>query len=135
MGDNTSTGENVEMSFADVVDKLDFTLVGAIEARKRPVALFGDALYLNLSEGRNAAVGPGIPVTADANVKGAAFTFGTGRDFSLTGNLNLNGFVGLRHAILDTSANIAVGGGSQRANDTLRNWDAIIGLRGTSETF
>lgn len=123
------------MSFADVVDKLDFALMGAIEARKGPVALFGDALYLNLSEGRNAAVGPGIPVTADANVKGAAFALGTGRDFSLTGNLNLNGFVGLRHAILYTSANIAVGGGSQRANDTLRNWDAIIGLRETSETF
>ncbi|SFL42338.1 hypothetical protein SAMN04488036_1142 [Shimia haliotis] len=133
MSGETATGQDFDLSFSDVVDKLDFALMGSLEARNGPIAIFGDALYLNLSEGRNAAVGPGIPATADANVKGLALTVGAGRDFSHTNRLNLNGFVGLRHTILDTTANVGIGGGSQRANDTLRNWDVIVGLRGTTE--
>lgn len=131
LGGTTTTGQSVDMSFSDILDKLDFGLMGSLEATKGRWALFGDALYLQLAEDKNATFGPGIPATADARIKGFVFTGGAGYDVVHDSRSRLNAFGGFRQMQLDTTANISIAGGSQRANANLTNWDAIVGLRGT----
>ncbi|MEX0285660.1 MAG: hypothetical protein AB3N23_13715 [Paracoccaceae bacterium] len=131
MDGTTTTGQGISMSFGDIVDSLDFALMGALEATNGQWAFFGDAVYLQIAEGKNAAFGPGIPANADARVKGFVFTGGAGYNVVNSSQSRLNAFGGFRHTQLDTTANLAVAGGSRRTTANLTNWDAIIGLRGT----
>lgn len=128
----TTTGQSTEVSFSDILDNLDFALMGAIEARRGPLSVFLDALYLDLSDGQSAAVGPGIPATADAAVKGTVLTATLGYDVVDSAQSRLAVMGGVRGMNMDTSANLSVPGGSQRVSGTINNWDAIVGLRGTA---
>lgn len=130
LGGETTTGQDVDVSFSDILDKLDFGLMGSLEARNGRWAIFGDAIYLNISDDDNAAVGPGIPVSVDADIKGFVFTTAAGYDFVNSSTYRLNGFGGLRYLDMDTTANLAIAGGSQRLNDAFSSWDGIVGLRG-----
>lgn len=132
IGGETVTGGEVDVSFSDVLDNLDFGIMGTLEARKGSTAIFGDVLYLNIANGDESAVGPGIPASADADVSGFVTTLGAGRDFVSNGRTRLNGFGGLRYLDMDTTVNIDVGGGSSRLNDAVSNLDAIVGIRGVS---
>ncbi len=131
LGGTTSSGENVELSFSDVLDNLEFGIMGALEANKGPFSYFGDFQYLDLETGQNAAVGPGIPAVADANVTGFVFTGSAGYDLHDHRDSQLVVYGGFRYLGMDTVANISVGGGSQRISGKISNVDAVIGLRGS----
>lgn len=131
IGGTTTTGQDMSMSFSDILDRLDFGIMGSVEADAGPWTLFADAIYLKLSDGQSAAVGPGIPASADASVKGFVFTSGAGYDIIDDAQSRLNGFWGVRYLGMDVTANITVGNGSQRRTADLKNWDGIIGLRGS----
>ena len=130
IGGESVTGQSVDVSFSDILDNLDFGIMGTLEARKGPWALFGDAIYLNIANDDNAAVGPGIPVSTDVEVKGFVSTLGAGYDFYDSGQYRMNAFGGVRYLDMDTTVNLQVGGGSARVRDDFSNWDAVIGLRG-----
>ncbi|MFC3616219.1 outer membrane beta-barrel protein [Lutimaribacter marinistellae] len=130
IGGETVTGQDIEVSFGDIVDNLDFGLMGSLEANNGPWSIFGDALYLSVSKNQGAAVGPGIPANADVDVSGLVLTMGVGYDLLAEYTHRLNGFGGFRVLDMDTTANVAVAGGSQRLTDTINNWDAVVGLRG-----
>ena len=131
LGGTTSTGQNVELSFSDVLDNLEFGLMGALEANKGPISLMGDFQYLDLKSGQNAAVGPGIPASADANVSGFVFTGSAGYDFHHQKDSQLVAYGGFRYLGMDAVANVSVVGGSQRVSGKITNFDAIVGVRGS----
>lgn len=131
LGGTTITGQEVDLSFSDVVENLEFGLMGALEANRGPVSLLGDFQYLDLKSGQNAAVGPGIPATADANVSGFVFTGSAGYDFHHKRDGQLVAYGGFRYLGMDASANLSVGGGSQRVSGQITNFDAIVGVRGS----
>ncbi len=126
----TVTGQDMTLSFSDLVENLDFGLMGALEANKGPISILGDFQYLDLSSDQNAAVGPGIPATADASVTGFVFSGSAGYDFKHTQPGQLVGYGGFRYLDLDTTANLAVGAGSQRVSGSISNLDAVFGVRG-----
>lgn len=130
IGGETVTGQDVDVSFSDIVDNLDFGIMGSLEARKGPWAVAGDAIYLNISDDADAAFGPGIPVDADADVKGTVLAASVGYDFIDSGRYRLNGFGGFRYLDMDTTVNVGVGNNSERLRDDFENLDGIIGLRG-----
>ncbi len=130
IGGETVTGQNVDVSFSDLVDNLDFGIMGALEAKNGPWAVFGDAIYLNISDDEDAAVGPGIPVSVDAEVEGLVFTAAAGYDVVSDSQIRLNAFGGMRFLDMETTVNVETGMGSRRLKDTISNWDAIVGLRG-----
>ena len=130
IGGETVTGQDIDVSFGDIVDNLDFGIMGSLEANRGPWSIFGDALYLSVSKDQGAAVGPGIPASADVDVSGFVLTSGVGYDLVSDGDVRLNGFGGLRFLDMDTTANISIAGGLQRVNDKISNWDAVVGLRG-----
>lgn len=126
----TVTGQSASVSFSDILDNLDFGLMGALEANKGPISILGDFQYLDLSADQDAAVGPGIPATADADVNGFVFTGSVGYDFRHIQDGQLVGYGGLRYLDMDTTANLAIGNGSQRVEGSISNLDAIVGVRG-----
>ncbi|MEP1425899.1 MAG: hypothetical protein ABJX32_08160 [Tateyamaria sp.] len=122
----------MDVGFSDILENLDFGIMGTLEARNGRWSIFGDAIYLNVASDDDATAGPGIPVSVAAEVEGFVFTTGVGYDFAQTNSSRLNGFAGLRYLDMDTGVNLAVAGGSSRVNDKFSNWDGIIGLRGQS---
>ena len=131
IGGESTTGQDVDVSFSDILDNLDFGIMGSLEARKGPWAIFGDGIYLNISDDDNAAVGPGIPAMADVDIKGIVLGAAVGYDVVSTAESRLNTFAGVRYLDMDTTVNLSLGSGSQRVNDDFENWDGIIGVRGT----
>ena len=132
-GGTTTTGGSIDISFSEMLDNLDFGLMGAFEARRGPLSIFVDALYLDLSKGQNAAVGPGIPANADIDVSGTVLTTSVGYDVERTPTNRLVAFGGVRGINLENSVNIGVAGRSQRISGKINNWDAIVGIRGESQ--
>ena len=130
LGGESVTGQSIDVSFSDILENLDFGIMGTLEARNGPWAFFGDGIYLNISKDGDAAFGPGIPASADADIKGLVATLGAGYDFVDSGQYRLNGFGGVRYLDMDTRVNLSVGGGSARVRDDFSNWDAIVGVRG-----
>ena len=130
IGGETTQGQSIDVSFGDIVENLDFGIMGSLQARRNRVAVFGDAIYLAISDGGNALVGPGIPASADVEVEGFVFTTGVGYDMMSAEKELLNGFGGLRYVDLSTDVNLGVPGGSIRLGDGLSNLDAVVGLRG-----
>lgn len=130
IGGESVTGQSVDVSFSDILDNLDFGIMGSLEARKGPWAVFGDAIYLSISDDKNAAVGPGIPASADIDIEGLVLGAGIGYDVVSTDDYRLNTFGGLRYLDMDTKVNLAVGPGSARVKDDFSNLDAIVGVRG-----
>lgn len=127
---STVTGQEMNLGFSDIVDNLDFGLMGALEANRGPLSLMGDFQYLNLSMGQNASVGPGIPANADADVSGFVFSGTAGYDFLHQRSGQLVAFGGFRYLDMDTTANLSTAGGSQRVSGSITNVDAIVGVRG-----
>ncbi len=129
----TATGQDVDISFGDLVDALDFGAVAGLEARKGRWSVFGDFQYSKLSDGDNAAVGPGIPVTVDADIEALIFTGAIGYDAVQTESYRLTPFAGFRYLDGTGTVNLTVGGGSARVTNDRTNLDGIIGLQGGAE--
>lgn len=133
LGGSTTTGQDIDLSFSDIVDNLDFGIMGALEAKRDRLFFFGDFLYLNLGDEQTAAVGPGLPAEADADVEGTVFTGVVGHDIISDDDNRFGLMGGFRVMDLDTEANIAIAGGSERVSGGLNNWDLVVGLRGSSQ--
>ena len=133
VGGETTTGQSIDVSFSEVVEKLDFGIMGALEARRNRWAIFGDAIYLAVSDSDGALVGPGIPASADVDVDGLVLSASVGYDLFRDERSHLNGFGGLRYIDMSTKANLTVPNGSRRFSDTLSNLDGVVGVRGALE--
>ena len=49
LGGATATGDDFEMSFGDILDNLDMTFMGMLQARKGKWSLLADVIYMDLS--------------------------------------------------------------------------------------
>jgi len=63
---------HVDMGFADILENLDFGIMGALEARKGRWGFLLDAIYMKVSDAGTASQGP-LSVTADATFKQKMF--------------------------------------------------------------
>jgi hypothetical protein len=63
INDDTSIGGGAD--FADILDKLDSSFMGHLEARKGHWGLFFDTIYMDLSDSNQVSVGPGGPILGD----------------------------------------------------------------------
>lgn len=129
----TTTGGSIDISFSGILDNLDFALMGAVEARRGKFSIFADALYLDLSDDQDAAVGPGFPASADTDVRGTVFSGSVGYDLVDNAGTRVAVLGGFRGMDLDTSANLSVASGSRRVSGGINKWDAIVGVRGTTQ--
>jgi len=63
VNDDTTIGGDV--AFKDLLDKVDSAFTGHFEGRRGHWGLYLDTIYLNLTESKTVAVGPGGPILGD----------------------------------------------------------------------
>ena len=136
---------NVDMKFTDILDVLDFALMGAFEARKDRWGLMFDSAYLKLSDSATASrTGPGpigasATATADVQVKWTFLSAAVAYRVS-EGRSPVDVIGGLRYSKIDVSADIGaslfgggpagLGGSRTVARSGQLDWvDPYIGVR------
>jgi len=145
IGGTTGTGDDIDISFSDLIDNLDFALMGRVEARKERFSVFADVIYLNVkatnSNQFSVPVGPlhnfSVPVQVNGKVSMKSWIATAAIGYNLLdedqGSLDL--FAGARYLWLDLTVGLDANLG--RLNRTAQisgsdgNLDAIVGVRGT----
>lgn len=137
LGGKSTAGDNIRLSFDDILDDLEFGLMGLFIARKEKWALFADGIYLNLgdTEKAEASLGPfTFPFRARAELKGFISTFGAGYRFfdNQTTSLDLTG--GVRYVWLDAKTKLKTDFlPTLSESESWNNYDAVVGVRGATQ--
>jgi hypothetical protein len=110
---------SVDLSISDVLDALNFGVMGLAEARKGRFAILGHAFYSNISQKEDITVGPLVP--RNAGIKVGAETFfaglGVGYDIYTDGASRITGMAGLRYWKVENQL---------RVNSALVNFDRSV---------
>ena len=141
-------GPGIEIDVSNILDNLDFTMMGTLKARKGSWGFFTDVLYLDLGankkDSRDFTVGPNdLPAGVDANLrldlKSAVWTLAGTYNLSATSRHESDLLLGARMVDLKQTLKWTFNGnigdyplpehsGSSKVSGT--NWDAIIGVTG-----
>lgn len=146
IGGTTSAGDSIDVGFSDLVDNLEFGMMGGYEARKGSWTMFADGLYLDLEGDRQVPLTPppdlGIldPV-ADVTIgmTGTVLQFAGGFNLHDDGYTTSDVFIGIRYLNLDNSVNLRFDAGipdrEQNFGGSLsENFvDYFIGMKGKIE--
>jgi len=137
IGGTSSAGDDVDISFGDLIDNLDFAFMGKLAARRDRWTLFADLVYLDVEDGVNTTANiVGRPVKTDIEVQLKGFTSTLGGAYRIweTGSTDLSLLAGARYLRLETDLDIDIGSGiSQEYSDSGHVWDGIVGLRGKTD--
>jgi opacity protein-like surface antigen len=129
---------DVDMSFSDIFDQLDFGLMGAFEARKGRVGILADAIYMKLSAGARAKrTGPGpigATATASADLEIEQTMLAAALAYRISsGPTAIDVIGGARYSDIDAKANIAgsfFGLTRSRSRSGDKDWvDPYVGIR------
>ena len=108
----TQGGGDIDVSFSDILDSLDFALMGGLEARKSKLSLVADFLHLNLGQNGGASLPvSGAPINTNLDIKGNVVTLLAGYNLSNTPKALTDVFVGARYLDLDTTITASLPGG------------------------
>jgi len=122
----TLRGTDIDVSFGDLLDSLDMTLMGTLEARNSQWSMVGDLLYLSVSEDTGATLPAGASV--DVEVTGSVLNLIGGRSLSDSEDGRVDIIFGARHLDMETKIKAVGPGAIVKADGDA--WDAIVGLRG-----
>ncbi len=106
-------------SFSDLLDKVDTAFMGHVETRKGRWGIFGDIIYLDLSDSKTISVGPGGPILgdlqADASLKMQVYEFGGAYDLSGgSDSSRVDLLAGIRYIDADIAADLTLPGPAAR---------------------
>lgn len=136
IGGTAGNGADIDISLSDLLDNLEFALMGTLWARRGNWTLFLDAIYLDVAANgsTSGSIGP-IPATAqaDLDMKTAISTLGAGYKFYESDGTFLNVVGGARALHIDTQLDVSIGPRSFRIDQSETNWDGIVGLAGQTE--
>ena len=133
----TQAGNKIDVGFSDILDNLDFTLMGTLEGRKGEWSWLADLLYLSMSLDNTADVATpagGARVRADVGVDGWALGLAAGYSLSDTSKGRSDVIFGARYLDLETSLKFTAGTASKQVSETGGVWDGVIGFRGRINT-
>ena len=136
MGGTTAAGDDIDIPFSDILENLNFGLMGAVAARKDKWTLFADAIYLDLeTEDSTTAniIGRPINTSVDVELKGFISTAGAGYAVIENDSTRISLLAGGRYLWLDTELEFDVGALTEKASDSGSVIDGIIGFRGRTE--
>jgi len=143
-----SGGNDFQIGIEDILDNLQFTLMGVFDARKGRWGFLTDAIYMDVGNSQSGVRegsigGTPIPTTATADVKLDIESWiwtllGYYRAFDQPGR-SLDVVAGARYLDVTQKVDWSLSGAigaippvyrSGSAKASLTNWDAIIGIRG-----
>ncbi len=136
IGGTSVAGDDIDISFSDLIDNLDFAYMGTLAAGKGKWTLVADLVYLDVEdEGSGTANIIGQPVKADVDLglKGLISTlFGAYRVMAAD-TTSLNVLAGARHLSLEADLEFDLGTFSEKHSSSGHVWDGILGARGKTE--
>ena len=136
IGGTTVAGDDIDISFEDIISNLDMAFMGTLAARKNRWTLFADLIYKDVSEeDRSTANIIGFPVKTEVEVelKGFIATFGAAYQFVSTDRTKLSAFAGGRYLHLETDLEFDIGGTPEKYSDSGAVLDGILGVSGQTD--
>lgn len=130
-------GDDIKITFSDLIDNLDFAFMGTLGARKGKWSLLADIIYLDLSDDTSGEVEllgiiP-IKTSLDAKVKAWVVTAGGGYTVLETDKFSLDLLGGARYLSFNSTIKLRVGPLRPRIKPNVSSWDGIIGMRGKAD--
>lgn len=122
----TTDGSKLDVSFGDVVDNLDFGLMGTVSAKKGKWGFLADAMYVNVSKDVNIPIGDGVEIT-NIEMKSWVVTPMITYRVMESEQLSFDILGGARYLYLKSPIevnNVSIGVDS----DSI--WDGIVGVKG-----
>ncbi len=131
---STPSGGEISLSFGDILDKLDFGIMGSFAARRGDLTLFFDGIYLDISNSTdvefNPGPGPGVSGSVGLSAKAIVTTFGAGYNSRADDDMTLTWFGAARGLLLDSTITPEGGGPASPIDVSNDFWDGVIGVRG-----
>lgn len=132
----TSGGDSVEISFSDILDNLQMTIMGGLRADKGKWSLFTDLIYLNIgTTNRTTANIIGVPAKVKTEVDLKSWVSTTGLGYSLydEGSTQISGLAGVRYLRMETDLEFDIGPIGRKFSGTDDFFDGIVGFRGKTD--
>jgi hypothetical protein len=128
----TTTGDDIDISFTDIIDNLDMGFMGTLTASKNRWSLIADAVYTNFTldtKGTANIIGYPIKTKVEVEKKGFTTTLAAGYSIFETDTTTLQLLAGARYLYIEIDLNFDIGGSREKYSDSGSVWDGIIGAR------
>jgi hypothetical protein len=125
-----SAGDEIDVSFSDILEDLDGGIMGIIAAQRGKWTLLADIIYLSIHQETSSTANIiGVPAKIDVDVKMKGFisTFGVAYRVIDDDMTSLDLLVGARYFYLDVDLDADVGGSKSNDSDSEYVLDALIG--------
>jgi hypothetical protein len=136
IGATTVTGDDIDITFSDIMKNLDIALMGTLAARRDKWTLFADIIYLDVSaDDKSTAniIGRPVKTKVEVGLKGFITTLAGAYTVMETDATRLDLLGGARHFSLDADLKFDIGRTKEMYSDSDHVWDGIIGIRGDTK--
>ena len=137
MGGTTQAGDDIDISFSDILDNLDMALMTKLAARKDKWTLFADIIYMDLSasqKGTANIINRPVDTKTDIGLESWIVTTGAGYAISESDTTRLDLHGGVRYLWMKNELKFDLGEHvSRKATGSGDIWDAIVGFRGNTQ--
>jgi hypothetical protein len=138
IGGTTVTGDDIDISFSDLISNLDMAFMGAFVARKNDWGLFADLIYLNVSEDIKTTgniINRPVKLKTNVVLKGFITTLGGSYRVLENDTTALSLLAGARYLKLETDLKFDIGQGAikKKVSDSGSVWDGVVGIRGQTD--
>ncbi|MEM6891985.1 MAG: hypothetical protein AAF636_28300 [Pseudomonadota bacterium] len=142
----TAAGAEIDVDFGDILENLEFSFQGTLEAKRGKFVALADIIYIDVGTGAGSTrpLIPGLPgggftidAVAKADVESTIVNVLGGYELLNQNGFTLQGLAGARYVDLDTTVNLALSIGPLQRSAVVRanvdSFDAIVGMRGEIE--
>ena len=129
----TATGDEVVLTFGDILKKLDFTLMGRGTVQKNRLFGVADVIYLGMSGSQRhdgEFLGQPIEGKLDVGIKSWILNFVGGYDLVSNDKDQFGLAAGARYLDLSLDTTLKIGEGKRKNNISGEVWDGVVGFKG-----
>lgn len=126
-------GENVHISFSDLIDNLDMAFMGGFGARKGKWSLLSDFIYLDVEDdqtGSARVLRRNVRTEVDVELEAWIITLGAGYTVIETDSFYMDLLAGARYLWIELPLEFDFGSIKLKATPSEHIWDGIVGARG-----
>ena len=133
IGGQTVAGDDLDISFSDLMDNLDMAFMGTLVASKGKWVFLGDYIYLDVEDSDTSTaniIGRPERTKVDIELKANIATLQAGHAVLETESTRINMMLGARYLKLEADLEFEIGALKTKPSDSDDVWDAIVGIGG-----
>lgn len=136
IGVTTQEGDDIDISFSDLMKNLDMALMTTLAARKDKWSLFADIIYLDVSTDKKSTaniIGRPVKTKVDIGIEAWIVTTAGAYEVMQTETTRLDLLAGARYLWLKMPLKFKIGEHiTRKASPSGDVWDGVIGMRGNT---